>query len=95
MPGWENRKAPRCECKKPAARSRTAGVGGVVGKKCLFLEVNKGSGQLDEGLIKTPVFIRTPQPEMFEDIVRLIEALLVKTEEKSPVFSWKLGCADR
>jgi hypothetical protein len=91
MPFWEGLEASRGEAEESAPGRSAARVRGVVGKERLFLKVHEGSGELNESLIKAPVFIGALEPEVFEDVVRFVELGLVETEKKRAVFPGKEG----
>jgi hypothetical protein len=49
--------------------------------RILFLQMDKGPGDLNEALEKLVVFVATFQPEIFQDVVRLVVMLLVEARK--------------
>ncbi len=73
------------EAEEPRGGAEAPAILGMRGPEELFLEMDISARNLDEPLEKKVVFIPPAEPEMFEDIVRLVVALLVETGEETPV----------
>ena len=80
----------RGQRKQPAPGGDASRMRGVIWKEGLFLEVDEGTGELNERLVIAFVRILAPQPEMLEHVVGFIKLSVVKTGEKGSVFSGKL-----
>ncbi|MEK0445540.1 MAG: hypothetical protein RLZZ399_861 [Verrucomicrobiota bacterium] len=84
-----------CECEEAAAGGESALVGGVMGEKGVFLEMDEGACDLDERLIEGAVWSTTAEPEVFEDVVCFVVLGGVEAGEKGAVFAGEMGGALR
>lgn len=51
----------------------------------LFLEMDESAGELDEALEKQMIRIASLQPEIFKDVMGLVEELVVEAVEKAEI----------
>jgi hypothetical protein len=71
--------------------AQTPTVFRMIGSKKLLLQMDKGSGDLNQALEEGMVFVAPPQPEMFEDVMSFVIPPLVETFEIALVTRIKRG----
>ena len=81
----ESREVFRAEAEKSHRRVQTAAVLWVVRVEMLLLQVDKRAGDLDQPLVKERVAVAALEPEVFEDVVRLVVAARVEAREVARV----------
>ena len=72
MPRGKGREVFCAERKKADGGTEAASVFGVRRVKVLLLQMDEGSGDLDEAFVEKGVGVAAAEPEVFEDIVGLI-----------------------
>jgi hypothetical protein len=75
----------RAELEEADGGAETAAVFGVERVEVLLLQVDEGAGDLDEAFVKERVSIAALEPEMFEDIVRLVVLARIEAGEEAGV----------
>lgn len=73
------------EMEEPGGGAQAAAILRVPGTQELLLEMDKGPGDLDEALEEPVVLVVPLEPQVFEDVVRLIVTLLVEALEEAAV----------
>jgi hypothetical protein len=73
------------QVKKPHGRPQPAPVFRMIGPLRLLLEMHKRSRELDQSLEVGVILPRFPEPQVFQDIVRLVVLLFIKTCEVTPI----------
>lgn len=69
------------QAKQPHRRVQAAAIRRMIRPGALFLQMDEGAGELDESLEKGVVAITSLQPEMLEDVMRLVVLLGVEAGE--------------
>lgn len=86
MPGWSVRREIFFrQPKQPHRRIHPAPILWVRRPRMLLLQMHESARRLDQTLEIICVFRSSPEPEMFEHVVRFVIALLVPATEKTDV----------
>ncbi len=89
--GFEGGESFLREFEEAPAGGDPAGVGGVAGEEEVFLEVNEGAGDLNEALEEGAIGVKAAQPEVFEDVMGLVELTVVEAFHEGVEFAGKRG----
>ena len=72
VPGCEGREVFCAKAEEADSGAEAGGVLRVMRVEVLLLQMDEGSGDLDEPFVKERVAVAALEPEVFEDIVRLV-----------------------
>ena len=91
MRGGKGRDVFYAEREEARGGAEAASIFGVIGPEMLFLQMNEGTGDLDEAFEEGVVGAFRAQPELFEDIVRFVVFAAIEAGEKARVVRVEVG----